>query len=131
MHINGTSGDRSRIGVDPGRQAPRPAPVSEAGTADFAAAFQAAGIRASDHVADSRVVAEPIPAAVWSDIDRAGQLVDALAERGQAVRFSMNESTGKVVAGLYDSTGRQLQPLALTDLIPDPQAPAAMDATSI
>ena len=59
------------------------------------------------------------------------QLVDALAERGQAVRFSMNESTGKVVAGLYDNTGRQLQPLALTDLIPDPQAGSAMDATSV
>lgn len=133
MHINETGGDRSRIGLDPGRQTSRSARVSDTGASEFSAAFAAAGIRASDHVSLRGDVGatEPIPAAVWADIDRASQLADALAERGQAVRFSMNESTGKVAAGLYDNTGRQLQPIALTDLIPDPQSPDSLDLTAI
>lgn len=130
MHINETGGDRSRIGLDPGRQTPRSARVSDTGASEFSAAFAAAGIRAGDHVSLSTDV-EPIPAALWADVDRASALVDALAERGQAVRFSMNESTGKVVAGLYDNTGRQLQPIGLTDLIPDPQSSDSLDLTAI
>ena len=68
-----------------------------------------------------------IPDEVWDDINRAGQLADDLAARGQQVRFDTHRLTGRVVASLCDTQGRLLRPVALGEILgadPDP-APAA------
>ena len=71
--------------------------------------------------------ADRIPDEVWEDIDRAGELADDLAARGQQVRFDTHRLTGRVVASLCDTDGRLLRPVSLRDVLgtePDP-APAA------
>jgi hypothetical protein len=71
--------------------------------------------------------ADRIPAEVWDDIDRAGELADDLATRGHQVRFDTHRLTGRVVASLCDLDGRFLRPVSLRDVLgtePDP-APAA------
>jgi hypothetical protein len=129
MHINETGGIHARNGIDTGRAAANPAsaPVSEAGTPDFGAVFDAVNIRSADTVTNPA----KIPDSVWADVERASQLVDTLASRGQAIRFNTSEATGRVVAGLFDLDGNQLQPLALTDLIPDPRSRTHLDLTTL
>ena len=129
MHINETGGIQPRTGIEPARAsaAPAAAPVSRTGTPDFAAVFEAVGIGSTAPAAGSTA----IPASVWSDVERASQLVDTLAERGQAIRFSTDEGAGRVVAALFDLDGNHLQPLALTDLIPDPRSRTQLDLTTL
>jgi hypothetical protein len=69
-----------------------------------------------------------IPDEVWADINRAGELAEDLAARGQHVRFESHRLTGRVVASLCDSDGRRLRPLSLHDVLgsnPDPDPASA------
>ena len=68
-----------------------------------------------------------IPEHVWDDIQRAHELADDLAARGQQVRFDTHHLTGRVVASLCDTDGNVVRAVRLRDLLgtePDP-APAA------
>jgi hypothetical protein len=116
MEIDATNGT-GRMGHGGPAQGSRPA---QAG--DFAGVFDLAEARRR-----RLTRADRIPAEVWDDIDRAGQLADDLATRGHQVRFDTHRLTGRVVASLCDLDGRFLRPVSLRDILgtePDP-APAA------
>jgi hypothetical protein len=104
---------------------PSPVQGSRATTArDFARVFDLADARRKRMTGPDR-----IPNEVWEDINRAGQLADDLASRGQQVRFDTHRLTGRVVASLCDSDGRVMRPVSLGEILgsshdPDP-APAA------
>jgi hypothetical protein len=94
-----------------------PAPAGE-----FARVFDLADVRRRRMTGPDR-----IPDEVWDDINRASELADDLASRGQHVRFETHRLTGRVVATLCDQDGRSLRALSLRDVLgsePDP-APAA------
>ena len=111
MNLNETGSAIQRItaGVRP---AP-PAPPADAGR--FASALNAADGRSGE-------IPATIPPAVIADVRRAGALADALADRGQQVRFSTHELTGRVVAHLCDLDGNPQREVPLTELIADPRS---------
>jgi hypothetical protein len=58
-----------------------------------------------------------IPDEVWSDVQRAAELVDDLARAGRHVRFDTHQLTGRVVASLCDDDSRLLRRLALDEIV--------------
>jgi hypothetical protein len=116
MDIDATS-TSAAPGAREAARRPSPAPST-----DFARVFDLAAARRRRLTGPER-----IPDEVWADIDRAGQLADDLAARGQHVRFESHRLTGRVVVSLCDTDGRLLRPLSLRDLLgtePDPSAAA-------
>jgi hypothetical protein len=116
MDIDATNGTGRGTHLRPAQD------VRPVGAAEFARVFDLSEARRR-----RMTRADRIPAEVWADIDRAGQLADDLASRGQQVRFDTHRLTGRVVASLCDTDGRMLRPVSLHDVLgiePDP-APAA------
>lgn len=110
MNINETGSAIQRITAGT-----RPAPAAPApDAARFAAAFSAADVRSGG-------VPAAVPPAVIADVRRAGALADALADRGQQIRFTTHELTGRVVAHLCDLDGNPEREVPLTELIADPR----------
>lgn len=119
MHINETNGATPRIAAEPGARRPAGAArVSDDASPDFATIYRATRGRPSSRVPDT------VPASVLADVQRAARLADALAERGQQVRFSTHDVSGRVVAHLCDADGTVQRPVPLTELIPDPRRAA-------
>ena len=116
MHINETNGN-ARIGLDPrfGTSRPAAAVSQQPASQQFDSVFLSAEAKRAAAI-------EPMPASVWAEVEKASELADQLEARGQQVRFDKDETTGRITAALYDNSGREIQPLLLTDLVPDPFA---------
>ncbi len=68
-----------------------------------------------------------IPEDVWDAVQRAGELAEDLADRGERIRFDTHGLTGRVVATLMGADGRAQRRLDLGEVVgldPDP-LPAA------
>jgi hypothetical protein len=101
---------------------PQAAGVRPSQAGEFARVYELA-----DHRRRRMTGPDRIPEEVWDDINRANELAQTLAERGERVRFETHHLTGRVVASLCDSDGNVVRGMGLAEIVglePDP-APAA------
>jgi hypothetical protein len=83
-----------------------------AGAVQFAQVYELSEARRRRMTGPTR-----IPDEVWEAMDRASELADDLAARGQQVRFDTHRVSGGVVASLCDHEGTVLRRIGVSELV--------------